>query len=720
MERSSLLTRERTPTVTSTNQRTYTPWRAFGLVGVFFGLVALTLSIIAFGRSDDLLSWVRKHTNTNQTHHHVIVINSLAAAGCSLCDDINATSTFDQAIFENGTWRARDKCRRVSDVQYFGAGTTHEFLASNTERHLFNDLFCDTLIIATNATLITRGFRIIVRHRLVLNGTIDNSGALNNDYVDSTLGNRSLPSYPPPLPPANTLNTGNSFVFNAVRYTAALNGTSANFVSPFCNIVQNTVIAGDIRTTSVTVLVSSIDNALRAVDLNGDLITAGAFGCPILHIDQNIADGTVTQRVSPGGIGGGVIVISAHSIEFGPNARVLSGGGEATITDDVSQRIVQSNEAYLVLNQPCEADDVGHYWIIQSPGTGGGAGFVVFISAQEFNISEILRVTRTGVVRMTSQLSGPIPPMAFRCNTSGYIDRASPLYIKATYPQTLGGIIILHDVCNNRPEVLYDNIDNDLDSIVDRVDLDLDGLQSCKPGESHINESNSALACDCNDQNSLTGDILNDARHCGTCNTVCGTTQVCRRGMCLPFCSVVNVFASWFTSSSAVVSWNNFTTTGLNATLRLTITSDNFNVTSISVPTISLRFNRLARPASQQNATAIIANTISHNCGNISTFASTSRATNSDPFQLAMGSVFGTPFNGLTCHVLLPVTFVADPSDRSPAPYLSPMRLALQYSYELYSVTPAGECAMTLLSSANPNIVLQTPALVTHIENWFG
>jgi hypothetical protein len=695
--------------------RKYTPWRVFGLVGVVLGLTALTLALVSFIRSDNLVSWIKVH---NKHHSSTQTTTAPLEAGCSLCGEVNAT-TYDQAVFEDGNWRARNKCRRVSNVQYFGSGAEHVFVPGNTTRSLTSDLYCDTLVVATSGRIITNGFRIIVRHRLVLNGTIDNSGSLYNSYEDSTLGTRYPPSYPPPPVPTNTLNTG-STIFFGVYYRATVTGFSTNWVASVCNVGVTGVTFGDPSTTSPSFLVGSIDSALKARDANGNLITAGGSGCPITYVDRNVSSNYVTQRYSPGGVGGGIVVISAHTMEFGPDAQVLAGGSAPLMTYNVTSSLVHNASA--LLGTQCSADSAA-YWLTQTPGSSGGAGFVVFVTAQPINRTEVLRVTRTSIAPMITS----IPPLGFRCNTSGYIDAVAPLNIGASYPPRMSGTIFVHDVCNDRPEVLYDNVDNDLNEITDRTDVDADGLWSCKPGETHINEADSSLTCDCDDQNPLKGDILNDVMYCGTCGTACPPDMLCRRGKCLPFCSAVNVVSQWANVTtgsfnpflqSTIISWSTLNTTGVHAILRISITSDNNNVTSAGVPTILLNLRPLDNPSTvAQNASANISNTIRHNCGNSSVFVNVTRTNASAPFEINLEPGFNVPFNGMTCLVYADVTFTADPTTRSPPTYLENLRLAVLYEYELYSAAPV-ECATSLSTMAFPQLTRSTPSLATQIVDW--
>lgn len=694
-------------------------WTFVGAISVFLSVAALCLAITSFVRSEQL-------NHPQHTNHLSALVGISSNVECSLCDTdtLANASTLDQAVFRDARWQARDTCRDQSSLHYFGTGTDHLFVATNTIFTLEQETYCATLVVARGAIVRTNGFRLFVRDRLILNGTVDNSGepGLYATYSNRPLGASTSSflslsqRFDSPFPRLSDEFTAVSYVINS--------SLSADAITPPCDQASTSSGSTSFFLSEQARVLFSPDVVIAMQNQRGVVFTAGARGCPAWIIGNQIP---LRSRAVPGGNGGGIIVIVAREIELGPDARIQTYGGSPDLSNVPSNDIYRNNGSNL-LGRTCLS--IGRpYTMYQFPGTPGGSGVIAIVTAGQMNR------TRLGQVCYTTNAQfnvSSVPPMALECNATGFVTSVSTnVPFRLTYPNSNQGVVVLHDVCNNRAEIVSDNVDNDLDGMIDRRDDDGDGLFRCFTNEtrSNVTSLTGALACDCDDHNSLSGNILQDTNHCGQCGNRCPTTApLCRRGLCLPYCTSIGpinttwtnvnagVGSTMLTSSSVNTSIVNLQTVGIQATLQFQLRATAplpVLLPGVITPTVLLRLApRLGTTVlSSNNVTIRFASTLSHNCVNNSqTLVNNTSDANSRTFAIVMSS------NNMTtsCTASIAVSITSDSTSLSVPSFLNSLRVAPTYSIESYSPPSTIECAIVI--TPNERFMEVSPPLTVAIQ----
>jgi hypothetical protein len=561
----------------------------------FFVLVALVslTSLIFSGiglRNASLIE--RRAHKTDETQHQQQLAASYACLDASLCDDITTTAANNASTIglvynsTSGTWTRKDLCRSRSDFRFFGASIQVMFLQSGDSYTLQSDTYLSTLTISENATLFTNGYRLFVRNKLVLNGTIDNSGRYATNYTDHSLGSYSLPelSYSLLTFPTSTNAPGEAYEFLGGSYSVSVGSSNIPFTPcPLPDFTQ--VLYTDPLLGGAYHLSSDPTAAIKMRDLSGTLYTGGSHGCPAYTIHR--ASNTLMSYADPGGAAGGIIVIAAHTIEFGPHALIDASGSAPNITGNY----YLTNTTDLI-GLACTAPDDYMY---QFPGGSGGGGIISLVTATQIDQATIDRVCNVGRAR-----NQWIPSFRVYCNSTGNVTQVEPLNYRSFNNDNGDGRVFVHDVCNTWPG---------------RRDLDADDVYEC------TNETAAAgVRCDCKDTTPLSGDTWNDRSNCGLCDSICA--QDCVRGRCVPHVAsiTVNPIVSSVNTSATIL--NNGPDVLFNVRLDISVSAINASVALL------VTFDAASAKPSVINQTAWLSTSLMYNCtSSFSLVTSTRNAT---------------------------------------------------------------------------------------------
>lgn len=652
-------------------------------VSVVLALGAIAASISSVISAEN----VHNKWNTRNRINPTIPPEPPLRSDLGICGDTNQTHA--NIIFDGKQWSVRQMCRIRSDPRFFGRGTERRYVPPNTITILSFDLYCDTLVIANNATLITNGFRIIVRSELILNGTISNAGNLDLEYINHTLGTRVpaslIHSSTARLAASNTPN--DNVFFDGDRYMVANDDDQVEFSNicyangltrPFATVSVNGGGAQHLR--------NDAQAALFLRDLKNTTYSAGMPGCPGMYVVR-VNSTHVDEETFLGGSAAGSIVIAAHSIRLGPNARIDASGGRAKqpTTNALFTNITQFTGLrcrMLTPNTPRR--------LRQAPGGSGSPGLVAIITSTAIN-----RTRWDTVVSLARPPIASVPAVQWFCNASGYIEQEyeSLLYTSDTTSRTDGGLLVIHDVCNVVEELPDDGFDNDLDGVIDGVDVDNDNLLAC----SRSIQSN----CDCNDTNPLGGNILNDVNHCGACNRKCpDETFICRRGQCLPQCGSFQVSSRWLSSSSPVTTAKLLVNNGNVQILLFEFVRTHNSLTSTTNQTLFLTLLPTPSIINLNTASAMIA---SHNCSG-SGVTVQNRTLDAVTYPIQWGAQVNS------CRVQVAIQIQPNVTTTPVRLYAASTAVSLAYSLD----TNTSQCAPTIIP-ASPN---QTPSITVTIADW--
>lgn len=518
----------------------------------------------------------------------------------SLCDAINSTTTNDSTIgltFDGttGFWKRRDLCRIESDSRFFGTTVQDMFLAADETLQLESDTYLRVLTVSNNATIFTNGYRLFVSNKLVLNGTIDNSGLHGITYTDHSLGTQTLPGlfYDPLTFPTSTNAPGEPYKFKGGSYTVQQVGVDDSF-NP-CPLPEFTeVFYTDLLYGGANHLSNDPSAAIIMRDLRGILYTGGSHGCRLYNI-QGAPAHLLFPFSQRGGQAGGIVVISAHKIEFGPDARIDASGGASQI--GANEFVHNATE---VLGMECIVPLSNMY---QFPGGSGGGGVISIITATAIDQATIDRVCRVG--RAPNLW---VPPLRLYCNSSGFVSEIEELDYRSFNDGDGDGSVFVHDVCNTWPG--------------DR-DLDGDNVYECSN-----DSANNGTRCDCVDTDPLIGDTWTDQNHCGACNQVC--TQDCVYGRCVPQVASFFVDAVVANINTSATILNDGPDISVNVRLVITVLASN---TSVAVLVTFDSANALPNVINQ---TAWLSNTLTHNCTTSVPFITSVRNASSSTFVLSL------------------------------------------------------------------------------------
>lgn len=482
------------------NQKDDPSWVCTVIVVIFalLSTVSFVLSGVAMIYSTRSLD--RFEQQTNSTTSLTVAVNGLVA-GINTCIDVILQNTlatakvYDQLLLAPNTtkqWFAGDLCRQQSDPRFFGSGRNSLFIASNTSVRLSSELYVSSLTIANNATLFTNGWRVFVRDLFILNGTVDDSGAFpQQTYNTPSLGVRIGPTVVPNTnnTPSNSPQfTPTSFFGGAYElFTAAGTPRGAS-----CPVSSVQVLRTPFQRGGAYHLQADPMAAISMRDLSGRLYTPGAQGCGAYYI-QNV-NGVIVPLAASGGAPGGVIVIAAHRLQLGPNARIDARGGSGTIPVGVFTR-----QPLSLLGLFCASAET---MMFQAPAGYGGGGIVSIVTATALSQSEIDRV-----VRVEHGRTQAMPVFEAFCNSSSRVQSIDALTYRLAPEMDSDGAVFVHDVCDggawSRGQLDYDD----------------DGFTQ--------DDDN-----DCDDFNENVGNTERDVNNCGQCGNQCLSNERCLNGQC--------------------------------------------------------------------------------------------------------------------------------------------------------------------------------------------